>query len=172
MPTDDHVQDAEEEVENEEEDEEVEEVVCDDLFTSELSRRNGGLHLYIEMSDEMEEFLSGSKVSESSNWSSEEEQHRFYHIDGLDEEIKEYLEDNYPSSSDYGEEYIQNGEVNMSVLRTVGLSEGAEFELDETHPESVLVKAQIDLRDAVVDLYKTFVRPLQVNATIEVKQVL
>lgn len=146
------------------------EVADNSIFSSSLRREDDKMFLQLQVDESIEELFSDASTDRSSAWSGPSGHHTFYHIDGVPEEIEDYLRTNYPTSTDYGGDYIEGDQVNISVLRTAGISDGVEFEIPETHPESLMVKAQKDLRDTVADLYKTFVRPVVIDASLTVHE--
>lgn len=135
------------------------------LLRAYLKRKGGRCLLYIEVSDEVEEFFSSDRVDESSQWHSsdeDDEYHEFYYKD-YSNEFEKHVQ---MKNDSFGGDYVKNDHVNIALLRTVGLSDGVEFELPAQYSEDTLLESMKELKEEVEIIYKQFIRPVNITGTL------
>lgn len=124
--------------------------------------RNGHNRLYLKVDKIIEDFFKKYSNGEetSRKWTGK----RFFK--GVtSEELQNYLSNHY---NDYGGKVIKNGQFNVALLRTIGISSGQEFEIlsDEIYTDVNMRNAIESLRAIVTDIYKRFIKPVQVKCVI------
>ena len=130
--------------------------------------RNDVVKLYVKVSPEIETMFKSGLKEKSSNWGVNGEEYEFYRRQYTGE-LGVYMSGVFDS---YGGAFIDNmGNINTGILRTVGLSEGKEFEIKERYSEETLIKGVRDLKKNVVHLYKNFVRPVKINMSLRIEEI-
>lgn len=142
------------------------------LFRAWLRRNDEGkLVLYVECSEEIEEFYRTSSTGESDHWKNDDgEFHEFYKRtwdEYSDSDMARYFKNkNYT----FGNSYVADGRVNVGILRTVGLSDGVEFEIPSSYSEDTMEESIKGLKEIVVEVYKEFIRPVNVRTSVTVQE--
>src|SRR3990167_10768835 len=127
--------------------------------------RNGEYKLKLKVCSEIEEFFKthSREKRTSARW----EGCKFYTIDS---DVSMFFVDCY---NDYGQKLVYNNRFNMALIRTVGLSEGKEFKIpiDEAYTDETMRLAILDLKQKVVQFYKSFIKPIKINLRLTVEEV-
>jgi predicted DNA-binding antitoxin AbrB/MazE fold protein len=141
----------------------------DGIFRALVQRQKSGkLKLYIEGKEELEDFFKTEETEQANQWTSGESYHDYYlrqYERNGDSELAEYFSDKHDK---FGSDYVQNGKINVGLLRTVGLSEGVEFEIPETYSEETLKESVKSLKTVIEEVYKKFIRPVNVTTQISI----
>lgn len=138
----------------------------ENIFRAELD----GSGLYIEIAPEIENFISESfgHVEKSSQWGNGGEYHEFYYNTDLSNGLADFFDGKYNS---YGGEFIEDGKVNIALLRTKGLSEGKHFELSTYYANERKVEAFQQLKTTVCKLYNQFIKPVELVVEVKKREV-
>lgn len=138
------------------------------LLRAFLRRKGGKCVVYVEVADEIEEFFSSDNTDQSSEWHSsdgEDGYHEFYYKDYSTEFDKHVQMKN----DAFGGNYVDNGHVNIGILRTVGLSDGVEFEIPAQYSEDTLLESMKELKEEVEIIYKQFIRPVNIQGSLTIR---
>lgn len=143
----------------------------DGIFRALVQRQKSGkLRLYIEGTEELENFFKTEGTEQSNQWKSGDSYHdyylRQYERDG-DSVLAEYFSDKHDK---FGGDYVYSGKINVGLLRTVGLSEGVEFEIPETYSEETLKESVESLKSVIKEVYEEFIRPMNVTTQISIQE--
>lgn len=143
------------------------------LFRAFLRRnRDGDIVLYVESDESIESFFENEDTGQSEHWANDEQEfHEFYkkNYDSMDsdDEVGQYFAHKHDK---FGDSYVQGGNINCGILRTVGLSDGVEFEIPESYSEETVRDSVETLKDIVEEFYKKFIRPVNVMTEITVQE--
>jgi hypothetical protein len=143
-----------------------------DLFKAIVHRQdNGKLLFYMETAEGIEEFFQTEETGQSNQWKNGEQSYhdyykRQYERDG-NSDMAEYFRD---KNDKFGGSYVDAGKINIGLLRTVGISEGVEFEIPESYSEETLKESVETLKNVVEEIYKEFIRPMNVKTVITVEE--
>lgn len=135
-----------------------------------LERRGGRCVMHIEVADEIEEFFSSEDKGQSQEWhsSDEEDQYHEFYYKNYSEEVKKHLQ---MKNDSFGGDYVNDGHVNIGLLRTVGLSDGlVEFELPAQYSEDTLLDSVRELKEEIEILYRQFIRPVTIHSSLTIAQ--
>ncbi len=143
-----------------------------DLFKAIVHRQdNGKILFYMETTEDIEEFFQTENTGQSSQWKNGDDSfHNFY---------KRQYERNGPSemaeyftgkNDKFGGSYVEQGQINIGLLRTVGISDGVEFEIPANYSEETLKESVETLKNVVEEIYKKFIRPVNVKTVITVEE--
>lgn len=142
------------------------------LFRAFLRRnREGNIVLYVETDEAIENFFQTENTGESEHWANDEDEFHEYYMkqysrhDGS--EMGMYFND---KNDGFGDSYVNSGKINVGMLRTVGLSDGVEFEIPETYSEETMKESVESLKNIVEEVYKKFIRPVNVMSEIRVQE--
>lgn len=135
------------------------------LLRAYLKRKGGRCLLYIEVADEIEEFFSSDTRDESSEWhnSDAEGSYHEYYYKNYSSEFEKHVQ---MKNDSFGGDYVKNDHVNIALLRTVGLSNGIEFELPAQYSEDTLLESMKELKEEVEIIYKQFIRPVSITGSL------
>jgi len=136
------------------------------LLRAFLKREGGNCKLYVQVSEEIEEFFSCDDIDQSSQWHGQDDYHEFYYKDYSDE-FRKHVD---MKNDKFGGSYIDNGHVNIALLRTVDLSEGVEFEVPGKYSEDSLLDSMKELKEEVEIIYKQFIRPVRIEGSLSLTQ--
>lgn len=136
------------------------------LMRAYLGRREGKCVLYLQVAEEVEKFFSSGTIDESEEWHGGDGYHEFYYKD-YSEEFEKHLE---MKNDKFGGNYIKDKQVNIALLRTVGLSDGVEFELPGDYSEESLLDSMKELKEEVEIMYKQYIRPVQIRSSLSIVQ--
>lgn len=146
----------------------------DQLFYSHIERREDGkLDVTIKTCDALENLFKTDDTRESSEWHSGDDYHEFYHRDAVrdqNEELESFMASHYDN---YGAEFLnQDGDVNLSLLRTVGISDGdgVEFVVPANTSEDKMMEALSQLKEAAIEMYKRWQRPVEMEVDIRKRE--
>ena len=143
----------------------------DGIFRALVQRQKSGrLVLYIEGTNELENFFKTEETEQSNNWTSGDSYHDYYlrqYERGGDSSLADYFSDKHDK---FGNSYVNSGKINVGLLRTVGLSEGVEFEIPETYSEETLKESVESLKKVIKEIYEKFIRPMNVTTSITVEE--
>lgn len=143
----------------------------DTIFRAFAKRKKSGkLLLYLQSAKELEKFFQNQRTGESSNWGNRESYHSYY---------KKSAYEDYPKADEYfskkynkfgGNLVSSSGKVNLGFLRTVGLSDGVEFELEAKYSEETIENSIRSIKDVVEEIYDKFIREVSVQTEVDVKK--
>lgn len=138
------------------------------LFRAYSERQtNGKITLFLQTHEQVEDFFKTEETDQSSEWENGDNHHRFYkrqYERQGDSELADYLSDKHDK---FGASYIKNGKINLALLRTVGISEGVEFQIPASYSEETLTEAVDTLRKVTEEVYKKFIRPVKIKSKSE-----
>ncbi|MFU1780235.1 hypothetical protein ACM16X_02515 [Haloarcula japonica] len=140
------------------------------LFRAYSERKpNGKIQLYLQTHEQVEEFFKTEETDQSNEWEDGDGYHQFYkrqYEKHGDSELADYFSDKHDK---FGVSYINNGKINLALLRTVGISNGIEFEIPASYSEETLTEAVDTLRQVTEEIYKKFIRPVKIKSKSELE---
>lgn len=143
----------------------------DGIFRALVQRqKTGKLRLYIQGTEELETFFKTEETEQSQNWTSGNSFHDYYlrqYERNGDSSLAKYFSDKHDK---FGSDYVNSGKINIGLLRTVGLSEGVEFEIPETYSEETLKESVESLKTVIKEIYEEFIRPMNVTTSISLEE--
>jgi len=136
------------------------------ILVMNVNRENGKTKLFIKVSPEIENVFKTEDTHESNIYKDGDTKH-FYYLRKPDteEELNNLVSDT--RISDYGNQLFDGYRTNLSLLRTVGISEGVNFEITHLIGEEMLTKYAERMKIFVLKLYKQFIRKVEINVVLE-----
>lgn len=128
--------------------------------------RNAEIIITIRAAAEIEDFFRrhSEDVGESQKWGT-----KFYRV-RYDGEVKNFFSSRY---DEYGLPFVNGGKVNVSVLRTVGISEGpVKIRMNNEYSEETLISAVKELKGFTKELYQRWIRKVVIRGKLEIEEVL
>ena len=147
----------------------VVEIGSNTLLLMKVNRVEGKTKLSLKVSPEMEGLFKKEQKRESNIYKIDGRKLSFYEWDDNEHNYERVM--SYVELNTYGREFLRSGEFNFSVLRTVGISEGVDIEIDKLISEETLTEWSKNLKDFTVKLYKNFLKPIEITVTIEKREV-
>lgn len=123
--------------------------------------------LYIRVAKEVEEIIKNAcqaEPKESRAWGT-----KFYEHKSEASTLKSKFTDGKYNS--YGDNLMYGNVANISVLRTVGVSNGVTIELKQLYPDAMLTSYAEQVRGFVKDLYTQFLRKVVVKASLSLEEI-
>lgn len=149
----------------------------DDTILRAFLRRNdsGDMVLYLESTQELEDFFDTGRTGESSHWyNPDDDAHtyykRSYNYDDFSDDNSDLAEYFHTKNDTFGNSYVQNDKINVGLLRTVGLSDGVEFKIPDSYSQETMEESIRMLKEEVERLHKQFIRPVNVMTEISVQE--
>lgn len=138
-----------------------------------ITRENGKTKLFLKILPEMEEIFKSEDVQESRVYGVDGQNHRFYEKTENEDNLRNLMRGECAIRlNDYGTRLIDgNGYFNLSIFRTVGLSEGKYFDVESLISEEMLLDYAKAVKNFCVKLYKNYIRKVEINVTFDVKEV-
>jgi hypothetical protein len=144
------------------------------LLVMKITREKGKAKLYLQTDEAIENIFRKEDIHDSENYTCDKQPLRYYDLlEGEEEESYKSLMSNIRLNS-YGSNFIIGSysmDKNISILRSVGISQGITIEINRLISEEMLTEWANILKDFVAKLYKNFVRPLEISVTIEKREV-
>ena len=147
----------------------VVEIGSNTLLLMKVNRVEGKTKLSLKVSPEMEGLFKKEQKRESNIYKIDGRKLSFYEWDDNEHNYERVMSN--VELNTYGREFLRSGEFNFSVLRTVGISEGVDIEIDKLISEETLTEWSKNLKDFTVKLYKNFLKPIEITVTIEKREV-
>lgn len=141
----------------------------ENLMVSYLKRdeESGDIELFLQVADEIEEFFTSEETEESSQWHNSD--YHDYYLKDYSNNFAEFTENRTDA---FGGEYISaSGEINLGLLRTVGISDGRVFKIENQYSEETLEDSVRDLKQAVKEIYKTFIGPIAIRGELTIRDI-
>ena len=143
-----------------------------EIATIKVDRVNNSLVLKLKILPEIEGFFKSDEIRESQNWGNGQ-MLKFYRKQTLYSDSTEkgrFLGEYY---DDFGSQFINGNKVNIAILRTVGSSDGfIELNLDNKYSEESLVSGVKELKNFILLLYKKFVKPIKIECSLQVVEII
>jgi hypothetical protein len=130
---------------------------------------NKDIRIYLWVSSEIEDLFKyrEDSIQTSDCYKGPSGGHKFY---PTQPQLKEFASSMYCNIDAYGRA-LNGGGYNFSILRTKGLKNGQRFYLhDGLYSREYLQKWAENLKILVVKLYKSYVRPIDLEVTIAKKE--
>lgn len=142
------------------------------IFRAFVHRKTDGkLLCYIESTEELENFFKTPETGESNQWKNDSDTyHNYYkrqYSTGDNTALADYFQDKHDK---FGGRYVSQGRINLALLRTQGLSNGVEFDIPETYSEETIKDSVESLKTVVEEIYKEFIRPMNVMTEIKIQE--
>jgi len=147
----------------------VVEIGSNTLLLMKVNRVEGKTKLSLKVSPEIEGLFKKEQKRESNIYKIDGRKLSFYEWDDNEHNYERVMSN--VELNTYGREFLRSGEFNFSVLRTVGISEGVDIEIDKLISEETLTEWSKNLKDFTVKLYKNFLKPIEITVTIEKREV-
>src|SRR3990167_7153873 len=130
----------------------VVEIGSNTLLLMKVNRVEGKTKLSLKVSPEIEGLFKKEQKRESNIYKIDGRKLSFYEWDENEHNYERVMSN--VELNTYGREFLRSGEFNFSVLRTVGISEGVDIEIDKLISEETLTEWSKNLKDFTVKLYK------------------
>lgn len=139
------------------------------ILLMKLLRENGKTKLYLKTAPEVEAVFRTEQTTVSTVYKDEDTFHNFYKQLSNEDNLVN-LVDNVRLNS-YGTQLFDGYRKNLSLLRTVGISNGILFEIQGLIGEEMLEEWSRTLKEFILKLYKSYVRPVEITLILEKKEV-
>ena len=138
------------------------------LLLMNVKRENGKTKLSLKVCNEIEMLFRKEDIKESDVYKLDGGKLSFYALDS-EQDYERLLEG--VTIGSYGRPFIYDGNMNFSILRTVGIAQGVELEITHLVSEEALTEWAKKLKEFVVKLYKNYLKPVEITVTIQKKEV-
>ncbi len=139
------------------------------ILLMKLLRENGKTKLYLKTAPEIESVFRTEQTNESRVYKDEDNFHSYYNQLSNEDSLVS-LVDNIRLNN-YGTQLVDGYRKNLSLLRTVGISNGILFEIQGLIGEEMLEEWSKTLKEFILKLYKSYVRPVEITLILEKKEV-
>jgi len=131
-----------------------------------LKRTRDGSFVHIEADDRIEDLFRTERTEQSNYWCSNGDYHEFYRRT-YDNDLAQFMDQYYDS---YGDTYVSDGDINVALLRTKGISDGKKFYINNHYSEETLIESLKQLKQISKQLYQQFIRPVHVTTRLTVTE--